>query len=179
MRRLAGAMLLIAAGMVLTPFAADEPAYLSSIGPAPMRFEWVTNNGVLLAWKPLRTVPQPVANASVPALGGETLVNASNNAVLKTLSLSATNGSALRAVSVPVADTGEKPNLETSSVPGIFSDPPAVTSKPMVLQELAYLFQSVPGGKNTNGTAVLVPVKIGFTPPLPTAVESRAVYKTQ
>jgi len=175
-----GVMLLIVAGMVLIRPATDAVAYLSSIGQAPMRFELATNTGALSVWKPLRLVAPTATNGSIPAAGAETLANVTNQTVLNTPSLSAKNTNVIRAVSVPVADPGENTTSEISPVPVILPFSADGSSNPMMLQELAGYFQPVPGVNGTNGTAVLLPVKIGFVPPLPAIpAKSQAIYKTQ
>lgn len=179
MRNALGIVLFIVVGMVLAPPAAEAAAYLSSIGPAPMRFELATNISAVLASKPLRSTPPPEANAGIPASGNGTSVDATHKAAVETLSLAPTNINALREDSATAANTAEKANSELSPVSLVLSVPTEASSRPVALQELIHFFQPVPGGDGTNDSAVMLPVKIGFIPPVPAAVGSRAVYKSQ
>lgn len=180
MHRLAGVMLLTVAGVVPTLPAAEAVAYLSSIGPAPMRFDLATNAALPATWKPLRTPSAMLTNAvASPAVTAAAAVasplNATNEAALEVA-----NANEVAKVAVPAAEPPGNPNAETASAPVVVATPADTTPNLSVLQELANYIQPGVAEKSTNVTTVLVPVKIGFVPPLSAMpAKSQAIYKIQ
>lgn len=177
-RKFAGVMPAIGLGLLVALPASGAIAYLPSIGPAPLRYEPATDPDALLAWKSLRLAQRPAADAGVPAPATPTLTNANNEAVWPAGSSPATNTS--HAAAVPVPDPGATTNSDM--IPDFMRLPDTSndSSGPVTPQLLAGFFKPGPGGKNPDGTAVFVPMEIGFTPPSPKpAPESRATYKTQ
>ena len=179
-----GVMLTIVAGMVVVHPVQGAIAYLASIGPAPIRFELVTDADVTLNWKPLRLALQPAQKAAIPTPDSKTMTNVTNDAGLKLLSSSATNDTIIVS-SASAANPGEKNNSDMSPgsvmLPGQTDD----SSSPVTPQILAGFFKPAPGGKNpggknSTGAALFMPAEIGFTPPsAKPATESRATYIIQ
>jgi hypothetical protein len=176
--QVAGVMLTIVTGMVVVHRVQGAIAYLPSSGPVPLRFELVTAAGASLAWKPLRLALQSAGNPVVPAPVAETMTNGTNVVASQAMSSAATN--TISVVSVPAAGPDENENSKMPRDPVIFPVQSDDFSGPVTPQILAGFFKPVPGGTNSAGTAVFMPVGIGFNPAPPkTATESRAIYKTQ
>lgn len=156
-----------------------EAAYLPCIGPVPLRFELLaTAGGAAPAWKPLRMMQRSVTNAVVSAPDAENQADATNRVVSKSLAPVATK--VIRAVSLPVTGAGEQKDSGSYPVSLVSAVPPDDSSVVVSPQTLAVFFHPAPGGGNTNAATVLVPEKLGFTPPLSkTAGESQALYQTQ
>lgn len=160
-RRLAGVAFMTALAASCT--AAAGGPYLPNLGPIPLRF---------------------AANTASPAAASPVAppdsASAGNSDVSST---AATHETALTTATNTVADipVAENPATDSSGagkapVSYVFA-PPVVGLTPQVLTEY---FQPVAGRTNASATALLVPVDVSFTPPVPKAeAASRATYKIQ
>jgi hypothetical protein len=161
-------------------------AYLSSLGPPPLRFQVATTNNALFLSE--LTLPKPVlekvADTNPPAATQTT--NTGESAKVSSpasLTVADTNQIKDKIVAAMAVTNAEK-NPTNNPVVSSAAASDLLTVTPQMINE--YL-KPPPSEVDTNqsspfqsGMAILVPAELGFTPPMPQASgESRAIYKSQ
>jgi hypothetical protein len=151
----------------LPPAPPVPQAYLLRVGPPGLRFE--TSGPSENAAAPTHyslAEPKP-ANIKIPS--SETAADAAK------ISSAPTNAAPTALVTVKTGPVLPAPSSNAENFAPSVADLTIVT--PEMLAE--YLKPAVPGKDNSN-PAVVVPAKLGFTPPTPVADnQSRAVYKNE
>ena len=167
-----GLILALAAGWPAGIWAAD---YLPGVGPAPMRQETAASPAARPQWKllSLRDLVNPPATAATNAVAR----NDTNAAALPGASLTpATNVTLISTAPTDSVDT----NFDNVLFPpDLFS--PAPADSPLISpRTLTAFLKPDSGGTNTGTAGVVVPVEVGFTPPVAAPpAQSRAIYQSQ
>jgi hypothetical protein len=167
--------------LVLTELvvAAGAKDYLPAVGPTPLRFAPTTSPATPVSWKLLNPPAGPTnnaiaANPADPAAGAAGGTNSVDTAFSPVAA--ATNQNPIFSYGVGFDDTNY---VDLLIAPEVLNLPPANT--PLITpQILAEYLHPEPHAAASRSVGVLVPVEVGFKPPVaaPTA-ESRAVYKSQ
>ena len=145
--------------------ASGGEAYLASIGPPPLRFEYVDNNNALFISELALPQPKPAVQPPMPQPQPE--AKADTNSVAGGIVPGAENG-------VPIFPGPAK------NAPGFLS--PASDMLSITPQMISEYFKpsraegdSEPGPFQ-HGQSIFVPAELGFVPPAP---ESRAIYNSK
>jgi len=172
------AALLLGTGVVIPASARD---YLPAIGPAPMRYGTPPPSDTPVTWKELNPVPATNEDTNAPSPTVPAVTNtvsaATNTVAAVVVPKSVDTNETLIASSA--ANSNETNFVSQLIPPEILTLAPA--NAPMVTpQILADYLQPGPVGKNPRGGGILMPVDVGFNPPVAApAPESRAIYKSE
>ena len=145
--------------------ASGGEAYLASIGPPPLRFEYVDNNNALFLSELALPQPKPVVQPPMPPPQPE--AKAETNSVTGGIAPGAENG-------VPIFPGPAK------NAPGFLS--PASDMLSITPQMINEYFKpsraegDAEPGPYQHGQSIFVPAELGFVPPTP---ESRAIYNSK
>ena len=160
---LAGAL-----AVAITPLQSRSPFYLVGVGPPTLRFDSAARGQVVPSEycyndsKP--PVPAKVALPDSPAPAGTNAVIASTG-IGKNADSTNTAANVAEPV-IPYAENGQTSGADQSIV------------TPLTVLEFLQPLGGMPG-TNGRGAAVLIPVKIDFTPPVRANNSSTAVYKRE
>lgn len=169
--RIGVALMAAGAGMM----AVQARDYLSSVGPAPLRYQAPVPAGAA-PWKLVSRA------AMIDSTNTDSAAAAATNAAVAAVSapavsLSVTNQSVI--FGAAAAASGGSNIEDILFPPGVLL--PESDSTPMISpQILADYLQPAPRSKDQTSAPVVVPVEVGFAPPVAAPpAQSRAVYKSQ
>jgi len=146
-----------------------SPNYLCGVGPPTLRFD-TSDRGPVIPTEFSFNESKPPVPAKVDAPVTPGLASATNTALATASNANKNNADTNSLASVP------KPLIQMDETPQTSGDLSIVTPM-MVLEYLKPLTAS--GAADGKGAAVIVPVKIDFTPPVRANNSSTAVYKRE
>jgi len=148
--------------------ASGPCAYLSAVGPAPLRFAAANGNPTALAptWFAPKTNSVENTNNVVPQIG----ISTNAGPMAETIAPPVKPQSATVATMVPIQTTDVPAPENNFMAPWSSGD-----SMTVMPQMLAEFMRPAPGG--TNQVSMYVPLDVKFTPPMSQG-ESRAIYKS-